>query len=347
MISGGMGGRIVLSYLAFIVVLGLCSNILAKKDRGWLSKFDPNEIVGTAKIFSPPGTPAGDGRVFILGSDNLGRDVLSRVLHGISPAVFIGILSTVVALLIGVLLGGVSGYYGDKLKLKTIPFAIAVVLWVLLVFESSVIIHTERSFGGLFSSSTAVITLVLCGLLATVLLFRNIGGKSMRIPVDSFYLKLIEIKRAIPTLMLLVVLFGVVGRVTAFKIALILGVLTWTSISRVTRAQVMRYKGENFVAAARILGHSDRHIFFRQIMPNIISVLLVIAAFNIASVILLESTLSFLGIGLEADIVSLGRLLAQSREYFKAWWVVLPPGLLIFSMIFCINFIADRLYQED
>jgi peptide/nickel transport system permease protein len=164
--------------------------------------------------------------------------------------------------------------------------------------------------------------------------------------VDSIITLITDVFLAAPTLAVLVALGAVLGKLSVTMIVVIIGVLTWMSVTRLLRAEFFALKEREFVQAARAVGASPLRIMVRHLLPNAVSVLVVSATLLVATAIILEATLSFLGVGL--DILSnpsWGNLLnrAQDGALLGYWWAIVFPGLLIMLTCLCINFLGDAL----
>jgi ABC-type dipeptide/oligopeptide/nickel transport system permease subunit len=220
-------------------------------------------------------TLAGSGRPFYLGTDGLGQDVLSQLLHACRLAISIGLVSTGIAVLIGVTIGALMGY-----------------------------------FGGL---------------------------------IDLLLYRVVEVFMAVPLLFILIVAAGVLPRNTYIMMAII-GCFTWTGAARFTRAEFLKLRNQDFVHSARAVGLPLRSILFRHMLPNGITPVLVDASFAIAFAIILEATLSYLGLG-PTDQASWGRLLASatSESGDFVWWLAMFPGLAIFLAALSYNLLGEAL----
>lgn len=211
----------------------------------------------------------------ILGTDELGRDVLTRVLFAGQVSLGIGFTVAFVSISIGVILGLVAGYYGG---------------WV-----------------------------------------------------DDLINFILQIVRGIPTLYLLITL-SVIFRPSPLGLAFIFGILGWTGICRQVRGVVFSVKQRDYVDAARVLGVPVQRILFRHILPNVSSIILVIAAFDIGGAIIGESGLSFLGLGVQPPTASWGNMLSGALDNItRAPWLIIAPGLFIFSTVLCVFLLADGL----
>ena len=229
--------------------------------------YGPGEI-RLAEKYSPPGSE------HWLGTDRLGRDVLSGLVHGSRYALTIGLVSVGISMCIGLVLGALAGYFGG---------------WVDLVLSR------------LFELWAAI---------------------------PSFFLILTAAAFFPPSL---------------FFIMIIIGLTSWVGIARLTRSQFLQVRSYDYVSAARSLGYSNRRIMFRHILPNAVGPILIPAAFGVAGAILAESGLSFLGVGVPAEAITWGSLLAGARSNAAAWWLVLMPGLAIFVTVTLYNLLGDGL----
>ena len=229
--------------------------------------YGPGEIRLAEKYASP-------GREHWLGTDRLGRDVLSGLVHGSRYALTIGLVSVGISMCIGLLLGALAGYFGG---------------WVDLVLSR---------FFELWAA------------------------------IPSFFLILTAAAFFPPSL---------------FFIMIIIGLTSWVGIARLTRSQFLQVRSYDYVSAARSLGYSNSRIMFGHILPNAVGPILIPAAFGVAGAILAESGLSFLGVGVPAEAITWGSLLAGARSNAAAWWLVLMPGLAIFVTVTLYNLLGDGL----
>ncbi len=164
-------------------------------------------------------------------------------------------------------------------------------------------------------------------------------NKEMYIPIDTFVSRGIELLNSIPRLLLIITITAVVER-SIWIVMIIIGITGWTGIARFTRAEFLRIRSLEFVQAAQSLGFSNLRTIFRHALPNALAPVFVSIAFGIASAILIESGLSFLGIGVPDDIVTWGSLLNLGRQNLEAWWLIIYPGMAIFLTITIYNMIC-------
>jgi len=225
--------------------------------------------------FTPPVWQEGGSWTYPLGTDNLGRDVLSRLLHGSRVSLTVGFSAVLVAEVAGILLGLFSGYYGGRL--------------------------------------------------------------------DSFIMRVADVFMAYPFMLLTISVIAVLGS-SIFNLILVLGLSDWVTYARTIRGSVLSLKEKEFVEASRAIGTPHRVIVFRHILPNVISPLLVLGTLRVANIIIWESGLSFLGMGVPPPMPTWGRMLAEGRVYITdAWWLVTLPGIAIMVTILSINLLGDGL----
>ncbi len=289
-----------------------------------------------------------------LGTNKKGEDVLAGLIHGTKISLTIGIFSMALASFIGVVLGALAGYFGDKrLQTKRGKFW----LMILGVFAAYFYAFQVRAISIQDALSTSgflffVQILISLGIFIGILLFFNVIGKLFSklpflnkivyVPVDSLVSRCVEILNSLPKL-ILIISISVIAKPSIWNIVLIIGLTNWTDIARLTRAEFLRTSQLDYVQAGKSLGLSEARIIFRHALPNSIAPAFIAIAFGIASAILIESSLSFLGIGVAADMVTWGSLLSAARENFNAWWLVLFPGLAIFLTVTMYNLIGEGL----
>jgi peptide/nickel transport system permease protein len=227
------------------------------------------------RLLLPPVLLSGASHDHLLGTDNLGRDVLSRVLYGSRVSVVVGVSAVSIAGAIGVTSGMLAGFHG--------------------------------------------------GLLDVVV------GRV----VDTFL--------AIPFIILALAIVGVLGPSLA-NLIVVLGVVGWVSFNRVVRGETLAIVAREFIFAARAIGQSNGQILRRHILPNVAPSVIVLATLDVASTIIAESSLSFLGLGVQPPTVTWGGMLADGRQYIaSAWWMATAPGLAITLTVLGIIFLGDWL----
>lgn len=224
----------------------------------------------------PPMWSDGGSTKYPLGTDALGRDILTRVIYGARISLIVGITAVLIAGTIGVLLGMVSGFYGGK--------------------------------------------------------------------VDDIIMRIADIQLAVPFILLAIAILAVLGQ-GLDKIILTLGVSGWVTYGRVVRGQMLSWREKEFVEAARAIGARNLTIMVRHLLPNVVASIIVIASFAVASTILAEASLSFLGLGVPPTTPTWGGMVAAGRDYIITgqWWIYTFPGLAIMLTVLGINVVGDWL----
>jgi peptide/nickel transport system permease protein len=223
----------------------------------------------------PPVWMDGSQSTHLLGTDQIGRDYLSRLIYGTRISMLIGVLTVITSGLIGVTLGIVGGFYGGR--------------------------------------------------------------------TDDFVMFLITSRLSIPLILVALTVVALVGSSLAVVI-LTLGLLLWDRFAVVARTTTMQVRNLDYVAAAQAAGASRVHILVREVLPNIANHLVVVATLEMALAILLEASLSFLGLGVPPPLPSWGLMIAEAKEYmFFSPWVIMTPGVALFVLVLGINLLGDGL----
>ena len=271
--GGGAGARrtrrLVGTGVGFVLVVALVA-IAAP----WLSPQDPTRQSLRGRLAAPT-LEGADGRAHLLGTDHLGRDVLSRVIWGARVSLLVGFAAVVVGGIIGATLGILAGYRGG---------------WL-----------------------------------------------------DSAIMTLADAQLAFPFILLAIGIIAVLG--PSFPtLILVIGLSGWMSYARVLRSQVLVLRSREFVDAIHALGGSAGRIVARHILPNVLSSLVVIATLELARSIVLEATLSFLGLGVQPPTPSWGGMVQEGREYLdSAWWISTYPGLVLMLTSLVVSRTGDWL----
>jgi ABC-type dipeptide/oligopeptide/nickel transport system permease subunit len=211
----------------------------------------------------------------LLGTDQVGRDLLSRMIYGGRVSLMVGVSAVLLSSTIGVLLGLTAGYTGER--------------------------------------------------------------------VDWAIMTLINVMLSFPFVLLALSVIAVLGP-SLVNMIFVLGVAGWPIYARVVRAETMSIREREFVLAGRALGMSHARLVFRQILPNVVSAIVVIATLQVAQVIILESFLSFLGLGIQPPTPAWGNMLGEGRVYMlNSWWIATFPGLAIFLTTLVINLMGNAL----
>lgn len=210
-----------------------------------------------------------------LGTDERGRDVFARLVHGARTSLTVGLIAVVAFIGIGVTLGALAGFYGRL--------------------------------------------------------------------IDSIVSRLVETLTAFPTLVLVLVTQAIVPHPSMASMLLAVGLTRWTEVARLVRAEVLLVTSQDYALAARALGARPLRILARHVLPNAVAPVLVAATFGIASVVLIEASLTFLRVGLPPPTPSWGEMLSEAREHNAAWWLLVLPGFAVFATVVALNLLGEAL----
>lgn len=287
-----------------------------------------------------------------MGTDELGRDVAAGMVHGTRIAVSVGVIAMSIASVIGILMGALAGYFGDnRLKVSRIRLLLSFLGLLAGIFYGFIArsfaisqgVQEGKAVWQLALGILIVIASIALGnLLATPLRRVPILGKKVNIAADILVMRFIEVVNSIPGLLLILSIVAIT-KPSVFNIMVIIGFISWTGIARFIRAELLRVRNLEFIEAAQAMGFSEMRILFRHAIPNALTPVLIAIAFGVASAILTEAFLSFLGIGVSAEEVTWGALLNLARTKFQAWWLAIFPGFAIFITVTIFNLIGEGL----
>ncbi len=277
-----------------MIVLGvlLALAIMAKVTTEWVVIFDPSTVRLPDKFLPPMSEasndliPSGDRPMFgmyLLGTDELGRDVFARMLQGSFVSLSIGFIAVGISVAIGILLGGLSGYYGN----------------VKLGF----------------------------------------------ITVDTLIMRFTDVMLCFPTFFLILTVVALLPP-SIYNIMIVIGVTSWMGTARFVRAEFLSLREQDFVVAARALGLPEARIIFLHMVPNALAPVLVSATIGVASAILTESGLSFLGFGVQPPFATWGNILSDGKGFiFDAPWLFFIPGFAILIVVLAFNLFGEGLRE--
>lgn len=224
------------------------------------------------KLVGKPLSPPLEG--YLLGTDQLGRDVAAGIAQGASVSLLVGLIATVVAVTIGILVGGIAGFFGGQ--------------------------------------------------------------------IDNLLMRLTEVFQTIPSFIFAILLVAVLSP-SIYSIVIAISVVSWPTVARLVRGEFLSLRNREFVQAAVTQGMSNSRIIFQHILPNALSPVIVAASLMVATAILIESGLAFLGLG-DPNIMSWGFLVGSGRTILRsAWWVCTFPGIAILLTVLAINLIGEGL----
>jgi len=230
---------------------------------------------GLSQRYIPPVWEAGGTSSHILGTDRIGRDVLSRIIHGSRVSVKVSIIGIFLGGAIGITLGLMAGYFGGKL--------------------------------------------------------------------DLVVMRLVDITLSIPSILFALVLAAAIGAGLT-TVLIVIGYILWAYYARQVRGEVLSIRESDYIARARVTGASHTRIIYRHVFPNVINTIIVLATLQVGFVILLEASLSFLGVGIQRPEPAWGLMVADGREVIVSfWWVSLFPGLAIMLTVLSLNLLGDWL----
>lgn len=290
-----------------------------------------------------------------LGTDKLGRDVLAGMIHGTRVAMLVGIIAMSIAVFIGIIMGSLAGYFGDnRLKMSRIRFWLNIIFTFIGLFyafgvRGFTLSDALSQSGGAFLFELIISLIILFAFigLANLLtvVFKKVPylGEQIPIPVDILISRLMEIKTSIPTILLLLSICAIMKKPSIFITMCVIGLLGWIGIAKYVRAELLKVRSLEYIEAAQALGYSEFRIIFKHAIPNSLSSVLIAVAFGVASAILTESSLSFLGIGVAPEDVTWGSLLSAARSYVPAWWLAIVPGFAIFITVTVFNLLGEGL----
>ncbi|HUM48385.1 MAG TPA: ABC transporter permease [Chitinophagales bacterium] len=289
-----------------------------------------------------------------LGTGSRGDDLLAGLIHGTRISLTIGFLSMGIATLIGIFLGAFAGYFGDDTLTTTRGRIIGTITGIFLGWFYGFQLRSEALATGAGSSGNGLLLQLFYSmvvLLIIVTFFSWIGkfigrlpwlSKKIKIHADGLISRLIEIMVSLPIFMLILTV-AAISRPSLINLMVIIGLTNWTGIARLTRAEMLRVRHQEFIQSAQALGYNQLRIILRHALPNAIAPALVSVSFGIANAILIESALSFIGLGVPAEVTTWGSLLSSGKGNFDAWWLVVFPGLCIFITVTTYNLIGEGL----
>ncbi len=282
--------------------------------------------------------------IYLFGTDDLGRDVFSRMLQGAWVSLTVGFVAVGIAVVIGVILGGIAGYYShSQIRLGHLLACVLLAVGAM----------------GIFSGRTAVgITMALLGAAVAAILIRTGNSKgTRRIPlglsalflnifsVDVLITGLIDIMLCFPVFFLILTVVALLPA-SMYNIMIIIGLTSWMGSARFIRAEFLSLREQDFVTAAKALGISDWRIIFRHMVPNAMSPVLVSATIGIASAILIEAGLSFLGFGVPPPHATWGNILSSGKDFlFDAPWLTFVPGFAVLTVVLAFNLFGEGLRE--
>lgn len=318
--------RLALLFLLLAFFIALTADVLPLP-------FTPNQT-NTDALHTPPFS----GNKHFLGTDRLGRDVFTNTVYGFRTGLLISLLVMLPASLIGILMGGAAGYFGDT-KLK-ISRATLLFLPPALFLGWYACFYLAPHLTGSQTVPALTIT-AAAGLLFLFVSWKIVRktvwwGTTLAFPTDTLVLRAIELCTSIPRFIVILALAAFFE--PSVQVLATLAILTsWPAIARLARADALKITKAPFIEAAHAMGIPLNGVLFRYVLPNILPPVLVAFTFGAAGLMALESTLSFLNIGLPPELPSWGRTITGIRQNPEAWWLVVFPGLALSLTILALQ----------
>ncbi|WP_394838382.1 ABC transporter permease [Pendulispora rubella] len=300
----------------------------------WLSGHDPYASDFARGYSSATGFPVPPGGDFLLGTDRLFRDQLARLALGARISLTVAFAATAISTLLGGAVGIVAGYYEGSPGMR-VPWPCIVAL------GTAIALAMVR---GTWSLPLAV--LAVGALVGTVAERRGIAwlARGPRMNVDVLLMRLVDVGLCFPFLLLVMAIGAALERTTLTSVLLVLGLTGWLGAARLFRAKTMQIRSLAYVEASRALGQSTPLILVRHVLPNVGGTFIVIAALATAQMILAESALSYLGVGLAPPTPTWGRMLSEGQDvYAAAPWLVLAPAAAILTAVLGFNLLGEGL----
>ena len=278
--------------------------------------------------------------MYLFGTDDLGRDVFSRMLQGAWVSLTVGFVAVGISVLVGIFLGGIAGFFGQsRIRLDHI-------LVIGLLGAAAVFLWTgETTPGGVFALAAAGYVVFLAerarrdrpfpGLLRPL--------RTETLSVDTLIMRLVDIMLCFPSFFLILTVVALLPA-SIYNIMIVIGLTSWMGTARFVRAEFLSLREQDFVTAAKALGVRNFRIIFRHMIPNAIAPVLVSATIGIATAILTEAGLSFLGFGVPPPHATWGNILSDGKGYiFDAPWLTFIPGIAILVVVLSFNLFGEGL----
>ena len=313
--------------------------------------FDPAIVRLDEKLRPPLSTPHQETLtreaaprlgIYLFGTDDLGRDVFARMMQGAWISLTVGFVAVGISVLIGIILGGISGFYGQNAVTADQVVAAAVLI------AGAALLLTQVVAAGVLLLVIGVACFVLSRQWKRRLRVRAKTGwtrvVSLRaISVDTLIMRFVDIMLCFPSFFLILTVVALLSP-SIYNIMIVIGLTSWMGTTRFVRAEFLSLREQDFVTAARALGVSSGRLIFRHMIPNAIAPVLVSATIGIASAILTEAGLSFLGLGVPPPHATWGNILSDGKNYiFDAPWLTFIPGIAILIVVLSFNLFGEGL----
>ena len=279
-----------------------------------------------------------------LGTDALGRDLLGAIAKGASRSLFISIGGGLAASAIGVFTGSVSAFFADDLLKVSSKGVIMLFLLLLALLYGSLVLWPVVVIKNAWATGAAVsfFLLILLWLLYRFLDKIPVLRKKWIFPFDQLVQRFSEVFTVIPRLYLIVV-FALIIPLNVFTLTLLLSLTSWVGISRLVRAEMIRVRSMPYIESARIMGIPEWRIYRKHALPNSLQPVATQVCFTMAGLLITESTLSFVGIGISPEVLSWGSIIHGYLENPQAWWLAFFPAVVIYVVVISYHAIGNDL----
>ncbi len=343
--------RLAILGLVFFIIFFCAALIGLTLTAGTDPVFDPALVRLQEKLRPPLARPNLDSLLpseiptlglYLFGTDDLGRDVFARMLQGAWVSLTVGFVAVGIAIVIGIFMGGLAGYYGQR-HIRVNQLIIAALLFS---GATSVIAGLVFVSGVFFICAAAAIWLSFNirhpAKETSASLWKRFWHKNT-LSIDTVIMRFVDIMLCFPSFFLILTVVALLPA-SIYNIMIVIGLTSWMGATRFVRAEFLSLREQDFVAAARALGLSNFRIIFRHMMPNAVAPVLVSATIGIASAILTEAGLSFLGFGVPPPRATWGNILSDGKNFiFDAPWLTFVPGIAILIVVLSFNLFGEGL----
>ena len=343
--------RLAIAGLVFFIIFFCTAVIGLTLTSGANPVFDPALVRLQEKLRPPLSRPNMDTLLpkeipplglYLFGTDELGRDVFARMLQGAWVSLTVGFVAVGIAVIIGIFMGGIAGYYGQRhIHVGQLIIAAFVFLGALSLIAGLTILS------GAFFICAAVGILISLYLKHAVKetatgLWKRLWHKNT-LSIDTVIMRFVDIMLCFPSFFLILTVVALLPA-SIYNIMIVIGLTSWMGATRFVRAEFLSLRELDFVAAAKALGLSNFRVIFRHMMPNAVAPVLVSATIGIATAILTEAGLSFLGFGVPPPHATWGNILSDGKNYiFDAPWLTFVPGIGILIVVLSFNLFGEGL----
>jgi peptide/nickel transport system permease protein len=343
--------RLAIVGLIFFIIFFCTAIIGLTLTAGTNPVFDPSLVRLQEKLRPPLAKPNLESLLpkeiptlglYLFGTDDLGRDVFARMLQGAWVSLTVGFVAVGIAVIIGIFMGGIAGYYGQR------HIRVGQLIIVAFFFSGALSL-----IAGLVFVSGVIFICAAAGILVSFYVKHSVketpGAPWKRIwhkntlSIDTVIMRFVDIMLCFPSFFLILTVVALLPA-SIYNIMIVIGLTSWMGATRFVRAEFLSLRELDFVAAARALGLSNFRIIFRHMMPNAVAPVLVSATIGIASAILTEAGLSFLGFGVPPPHATWGNILSDGKNFiFDAPWLTFVPGIGILIVVLSFNLFGEGL----